>query len=219
MSFEKWYINEVDADDEFFGAGVCSCGKKGYHLDCQNRIFQAKKEWDFISSLVNELGYSKVVIENNSAFGSTEKIIFDKLDINGDFEGYERSDVLESTSTFFFPVGWIGCCGHLVIKDSFEVVSFGSYIGEKEHIWAYHQSISLETLGKDRKNTFTILKVQDVENTTKVLKSFLDSRYVNNEIVPKFNRQPITLEDVDLYFGIRNLLTSKYKGWFEFEIS
>lgn len=219
MNLEEWYINEVDADDEFFSAGVCSCGKKGYHIECQNRIIEVRKERDFIRSLVDELGYSKAIIENNSVLERAENIILDRLEINGGYEGYERSGVLEGPSAFYFPIGWIGCSGHLVIKDSFEVVSFGSYIGDKEHIWAYHQNISMENLGKDRKNTFTIQKVQDVEKTTKVLKSFLDSRYVNNEIVPKLSELPITLQDVDLYFGIRDLLTAKYKDWFEFEIS
>lgn len=219
MGFEDWYINDVDANDEFYGAGVCSCGKKGYHLECQSRILEVRKEQDFIRSIVDELGYSKAVIENNSIFERAEKVIFDKLEVNSDYEGYERSGVLESPSAIFFPIGWIGCRGHLVVKDTFEVVSFGSYIGTKEHIWAYHQNISMEDLGKDRKNTFTIRKIQDAENTTKVLKSFLDSRYVDNEIVPKYNELPIVLEDVDLYFGIRDLLTAKYKQWFEFKIS
>jgi len=153
----------------------------------------SKAEAAFLSSLSNEESASKL--------------------------GYSRGDVLENQDSFYFPVGWIGCCGHLVNKSSLHVVSFGSYIGPGAHIWAYYEGISMEALGRDRRNTLRILSVSDTRNTVEVLKTFLNPRWVRTELIPKLSALPTEIEGVDLYFGIRSLLEARANGWFAFEVA
>ncbi|WP_413665349.1 hypothetical protein ACG1BZ_09220 [Microbulbifer sp. CNSA002] len=216
--FEKWYTDDVDRDDGLFGPGICSCGNEGYHLECQEKQNEFRKEREFIVSLVSELNYQPVDYRSNSLLDEAEKAILEDLDFDPTDNGYSKQNVLENENAFYFPIGWIGCSGHLVKKDTMEIISFGSYIGPEEHIWAYHQGISLANLGKDRKNDLIITEIFNKDETIKVLKKFFDNRYLNKEIVPKLSNLPITLTDLDLYFGIRDLLSAKYKNWFSFYI-
>lgn len=132
--------------------------------------------------------------------------------------GYKRDEVLENTDAYYFPVGWIGCSGNLVTKNPLRLIGFGSYIGPGLHIWAHYQGISIAPLGKDRKNTLKILSIRDQENTLRVLNTFLNSSRLDRELLPKLSTIPTEFRDVDLYFGIRDLLEAREKGWFEFEV-
>lgn len=133
--------------------------------------------------------------------------------------GYERGRVLGNGNAFYFPVGWIGCSGHLVIKSPLRLISFGSYIGPGAHIWAYYEGISMEPLGKDRRNNLDILSVKDKQNTVRVLKTFLNPKWVEGEVVPRLSLMPLNLKGVDLYFGIRGLLEARANEWFGFRVS
>ncbi len=219
--FEDCYREIVESKDELLGypSGVCFCGKEGYHLECQGRILKAKEYRNYIESLPSSLGYSVLKDQTDREFVDAEKIIFEKLNVDASYENYSRNKVLEGATAYYFPICWIGSSGHLVIKNTHEVVSFGSYIGKSEHIWAYHYGISIASLGKDRKNDFTICKINDEENTIKVLESFLDAKTLISEIVPRLNNLPLILNDVDLYFGIRDLLKAKYENWFQYKIN
>lgn len=133
--------------------------------------------------------------------------------------GYSRGRVLENGDAFYFPVGWIGCSGHLVIKSPLRLISFGSYIGPGAHIWAYYEGISMEPLGRDRRNSLDILSVRDRQNTVRVLKTFLNPKWVDGEVIPRLSSMPLNLKDVDLYFGIRGLLEARANEWFGFRVS
>lgn len=132
--------------------------------------------------------------------------------------GYRRELVLENADAFYFPVSWIGCAGHLVSKDSLHLISFGSYIGPGLHLWAYDQGISLEPLGKDRRNTFEISSIRDLPNTLRVLKTFLNPAWVDGELSLRIASLPVSLEGVDLYFGIRDLAEARAHEWFTFRV-
>ncbi|MBU6952518.1 hypothetical protein [Hahella sp. HN01] len=125
---------------------------------------------------------------------------------------------MERPSTFYFPICWIGCTGYLVIKGDHDIVTFGSYVGMQEHIWVFIQGITLAAQGKNRRNTLTITEVSDPINTNKTLKRFLDGRYVTQEVEPKYSQPPIVLQDVDLYFAIRDLIWAQRYNWFQFII-
>lgn len=133
--------------------------------------------------------------------------------------GYLQEEVLENGDAYYFPVGWIGCSGHLVTKNPLRLIAFGSYIGPAAHIWAYYQGVSLAHLGEDRRNTLRILSVRDFEKTRGVLKQFINPKWLAQEFAAGPPSLPWELEDVDLYFGIRGLLEAKEKDWFRFEIS
>lgn len=132
--------------------------------------------------------------------------------------GYRREQVLENGDTFYFPLGWIGCGGNLVIKNPRRLISFGSYTGPVAHIWAYYQGIGMAPLGKDRINNLTILDIQDEQNTLRVLKTFLKPGWVD-ELLPKLASLPVEIKGIDLYFGIRGLLQARENKWFSFHVS
>lgn len=157
---------------------------------------------------------------DSAAFALAEKLFLSTL--SGDFASefvYDRNQVRENDDSFYFPVGWIGCSGHLVSKNPLRLISFGSYIGPEAHIWAYYAGISLAPLGKDRKNKLKILFINDHENTIRVLKTFLDSSWLARDLVPRLSSLPVEISDVDLYFGIRGLLEAKENDWFRFEVT
>ncbi|PIF13029.1 hypothetical protein CLU94_5136 [Janthinobacterium sp. 13] len=133
--------------------------------------------------------------------------------------GYERELVLENEDTFYFPLGGIGCGGNLVSKSPLRLISFGSYIAPSAHIWAYYQGISMAPLGKDRQNSLKILHMKDEKNTVRVLKTFLNPRWVERELVPKLTTLPVEINGIDLYFGIRGLLEAIENEWFSFQVS
>ena len=108
--------------------------------------------------------------------------------------------------------------GHLFSKTNQQIIQFGSYIGAYDHIWAYHEGISLETLGENRKNTLIILDIADVEKLMKVLNRIVAKEYLNKEILPNINKLPIRLTDVDLYFIIRDLIEARIYDWYRYEI-
>lgn len=172
-----------------------------------------------IDPLIASFGFRLSDVET-SAFREAEVVFlssFSSLAIAIDF-GYKRDSVLENEDSYYFPVGWIGCVGHLVIKNSLRLIAFGSYIGPCTHIWANYQGISLEPLGKDRLNTLRILSISDEEKTLRVLKAFLNLKWVDRELSPKLSALPMELKDVDLYFGIRDLFGARENGWFKFEV-
>jgi hypothetical protein len=216
---EQWYKQIVDTDDELTGfkSGTCFCGEEGYHLECQEGMRPAiddnKKAIDYLESL----GYQTVDV-TNSDLKNAERSIIKYLKLDPFESGYKSEDVLENGDTYYFPICWIGCCGHLVAKDDHKITTFGSYVGHIEHIWAYYEGVQFASLGKDRKNNLTIKTVSDRTNTIKVLKSFLDSRYVTNKIEPQFDSLPIVLESIDIYFGIKDLFKARMNNWFEFEV-
>ena len=132
--------------------------------------------------------------------------------------GYKQENVRENEDAYYFPVGWVGCSGHLVTKSPLRLVSFGSYVGANAHIWAHYKGISMAPLGKDRRNTLRILSIRDVENTVRVLKSFVHPQWVDRELSLMQTPMPIQIEGIDLYFGIRDLLEAEMHEWFKFEV-
>lgn len=158
---------------------------------------------------------------NTAIFVAAERVFLSSLTDESDAPEplYKRDQVLENPDAFYFPVGWIGCSGHLVSKSQLRLISFGSYIGPGAHIWAYYQGISMGPLGKNRQNNLRILKVSDIEKTVGVLKQFLSPRWVDSHLVPRFASLPVDIEKVDLYFGIGGLLEAKMGNWFDFEVS
>ena len=154
-------------------------------------------------------------------FEKAEALYLSKLFVgkNASDMGYDRDRVLENEDSFYFPTAWVGCGGHLVSKSPYRLISFGSYIGAAAHIWAYYQGISMAPLGKDRLNNLKILYIEDEENTVRVLKTFLNPRWVTSELVPKLTSLPVEINGIDLYFGIRGLLEAKEKKWFSFHVS
>ena len=175
---------------------------------------------DSVNPTPADFGFQPVDI-GAAAFIEAERLFLSSLSNGGNASklDYERKRVLENQDAFYFPVGWIGCSGHLVTKNPLRPVSFGSYVGPGAHIWAYYQGISMEAFGNDRKNKLRILSVRDVQNTVSALKSFLNPRWVDGELLPRLSALPTEIEGVDLYFGIRSLLEAQSNDWFRFEVS
>ncbi len=215
---EKLYKEMVDQEDELTGfkAGVCFCGEEGYHSECLESLRPIVRRDKQAESYFETLGYASVDVANGG-FKKAELSLFSQLEFDPFEIGYKSKDVLENRDTYYFPIVCVGCCGYLVTKEDLEVISFGSYVGRIEHIWAYYEGAQLASLGKDRNNSLIIKEVRDAKRTLKVLKSFLDNNYVNS-IEPEFRSLPIVLDNVDIYFGIRDLFDARMKNWFEFEI-
>jgi hypothetical protein len=165
---------------------------------------------------IEELGFRKADC-STKLFAAAEGLLFSYFFDNR--RAYDPEKVLESPEAYYFPINWIGCSGYLVVKESSEIIPFGSYVGHEAHIWAYYQGISLASAGADRHNNLKILRVNDRERTIAVLKDFLNAKYVAGEVVPKLDALPLLLEDVDLYFAIRGLINARANGWFTFEVS
>jgi hypothetical protein len=157
----------------------------------------------------------------STTFGEAETLFLSSLSSESDAArvDYEQRRVLENDDAFYFPVGWVGCSGHLVSKRPLRLISFGSYVGPGAHIWAYYEGISMESVGKDRLNDFEILSVKDKQNTVRVLKTFLSPKWVDGEVVPRLSSLPLELKGIDLYFGIRGLLDARANEWFDFRVS
>jgi hypothetical protein len=173
-----------------------------------------------VDPLISSFGFHAANTETSS-FREAEAALLSGLPSSTAAEdlGYERGSVLENGDAYYFPVGWIGCSGYLVTKNPLHLIAFGSYIGPGAHIWAHYQGISMEPLGKDRRNTLKILSISDRENTLRVLRKFLHPRWVDQELSPKLSSLPIELNEIDLYFGIRALLEAQENGWFGFEVA
>lgn len=170
-------------------------------------------------SAITGFGYGPAMT-GSATFALAEKLFLTMLSGDGASGiDYDRNQVLENGDSFYFPVGWIGCSGHLVSKNPLRLISFGSYIGPEEHIWAYYTGISLAPLGKDRKNKFKILGINDRDNTVRVLKTFLDSNLLARDLIPRLSSLPVEFSDIDLYFGISGLLEAKENDWFRFEVT
>lgn len=173
-----------------------------------------------LEDIYKSLSFKSVDVKDLN-FLRAEKRLKEHLSGKVDFSelGYMPEEVLENDDIYLFPIGWIGCAGYLIQKTDQEIVGFGSYISREAHLWAYYEGISLATLGRGRKNRISIVSVNDKEKTIKALKSFLDSQYVDREIISKLDELPLIFDNVDLYFSIRSLIEARNGNWFEFKIS
>ncbi|GAA3918470.1 hypothetical protein [Litoribacillus peritrichatus] len=217
--FEQWYIESVEGDEEIFGPGYCSCGEKGFHFDCQEKMRKDVEYAAYLKSLISEYHYTPISDQNDELLRAAEAKLLKGFEFDPRESGYSIDEVLENNQAYYFPIGWIGCSGHLVVKSNLEVIGFGSYIGPESHIWAYHQGISLEELGKYRRNCISIVSVENKEKTLKVIRRFVEPRKVLKEISPALEKLPVKIKGVDLYFAIADLLEAKYHGWFDYEIT
>ncbi|WP_156397994.1 MULTISPECIES: hypothetical protein [unclassified Duganella] len=196
---------------------LTSCPYCGNPLEEPDHGFPATSE--AFRQTVAEFGF-RLAETDSAIFDSAEALFLSQLSSEAAKEfGYAREHVLENDDAFYIPLGWIGCCGHLISKFPLHLISFGSYIGPETHLWAYYQGISMSPLGKDRKNQLRILSICDYENTVTVLKTFLDHRWLERKSAPRLSSLPVELNEVDLYFGISGLLQAKKNNWFQFEIS
>lgn len=175
-------------------------------------------------SLVGKFGLRR--IDDRAAVDIAKKLesllqAFLKLDkpIAETFTSYRREEILENDEFYYLPVGWIGCCGFLVLKASEAIIQFGSYMGPESHIWAFKRGANLGVTGAERRNDVVITAVRDERETLRVLRSFLNGRYVDNELEPKLRSElPVRVADVDLYFGLRDLHEAEKCAWFDFTI-
>lgn len=215
--FENWYKDMVDEEDEIIGhpAGTCPCcNKMGYHFECQESYRPIIDKWNKIGAYFETLGYKSVNVDD-SQFQKAESTLIQHLKIDISHYNYESSDSVENEDTYFIPISWIGCIGHLVTKDEFKVITFGSGVGYQALIWAYYEGIRY---GAGKRNSITIEAIEDMDKTRGALHSFLN-RDENAHISPPIlDSLPIVLEDVDLYFGISQLFEARLNNWFEFEI-
>ncbi len=196
------------------GTAACAhCGRSFESQDCAAPITV-----NDIEPAVADFGYRPAETET-AIFRESETLYLSNVLKSESELVYQRERVLENDDSFYFPLGWIGCVGHLISKKPLRLISFGSYIGPGAHIWAYYEGISIAVDGKDRFNSLKILRINDEQNTIRVLKSFLKPRWVAEEVVPKFTSLPVEINGVDLYFGIRGLLEARANEWFSFEVS
>lgn len=215
--YEEWYINDVDSDDGIFGPGYCACGKEGLHVECQEKQRVIRNEIKFIDELYEGFNLHAADTTKASLY-EAEEALLNTLDFDPRENGYVIEDVQENKEIYYFPIGWIGCSGYIVVKADLSIIQFGSYIGHKENIWAFYQGICFGRTKYDRSNSFVINAVKNKEKMIKVLKRFLGSEYIKNEIEPNLSKLPIKIYDVDLYFSIRELLQTQFHGWFEYSI-
>jgi hypothetical protein len=126
---------------------------------------------------------------------------------------YNIDRIQENDDACYFPIGWIGCSGFLVEKASLNVLQFGSYIGAKEHVWAYYRGFSFELLGADRLNDLTITKVNNHKKCSEILRQIARRNGLSIELLQDPPILPFVLRGVDLYFEIRNLMEAERENW------
>jgi hypothetical protein len=198
-------------------AGATSCA----HCGCSLTHFDSAyvSGFDATDPLILNFGFRSADIETSNFKAAEAAFLSGQSSSTAAFDlGYKRESVLENGDAYYFPVGWVGCSGHLVTKNPLRLISFGSYIGPGAHIWAHYQGISMAPLGKDRQNTLKILSISDLANTLRVLKTFLNPKWVDQELSVRLSSLPTELKEVDLYFGIRDLLEAQDNDWFRFKV-
>ena len=127
---------------------------------------------------------------------------------------------LENPDFLYLPHTSIGCLGYLVKKVTGRIIPIGSiFLRAETYVWAYYRGISLNEEGKDRKNNLVIRDICDKKQTIEVLCAFLNTSYVWGTLIPKFDSLPLSIENVDLVFGVPDLRRAEENRWFSFEIT
>lgn len=225
--FKGWYIQYVEEEDELTGLskGCCPCcGAEGYHLECQERLSKIYNDNNQYCNFLNEelrpLNYVNLPRdENNQEQNLAEKSLAENLALEISELQYDGGLILENSEMFYFSFCWVGCSGYLISKNDFTVISFGSSVGRDEHLWAYHSGVALADFGEDRKNTIEIYSVRDIGNAKKSLDRVFLQGNKDVSLLESIGSGRIKLDDVDLYFSIRDLLEAKYNDWFQFKIT
>lgn len=127
-------------------------------------------------------------------------------------------DVQENEELFYVPALQIGCTGYIVEKSSLRLLTFGSYIGAADHLWAYYRGFALGNESSERRNDFRITAVKDKQACLKVLNRIVWSPQRNSFDSKDLDSLPLAIEDVDLYFYIKEFIAAERNDWFEFEI-
>lgn len=138
---EQWYKQDVD-EDNIFGAGMCFCGKPGYHIDCQRKMLDIKGRFEKSDKnllekyavngkygvLKGHLGEFNIVCEKLANH------LRQKLD-------FDESKVIENEHWWFIPHGWIGVLGFIVEKTSDDIYVVGSRRNPDFEAYAYWHGI------------------------------------------------------------------------------
>ena len=138
--------------------------------------------------------------------------------LSGVLEVDERR-VLHNQEVIFFPVAWIGCCGHLVERATGAVIQFGSAEGPEVHIWAHHRGFAEGETGDERRQGLTLANMTDEGATLRLLSRVLNARVIRNTVVPALRAgEAVRVDDLDLYFGRGALLLAEMGGAFAFQV-
>lgn len=147
---EYWYKQEVD-EDNIFGAGVCSCGKAGYHIECQQKISATKarfKESDkYLLKKYSVNGEYGVLKQSINEFNAVCEKLANHLHQELDFD---VSKVIENENWWFVPHGWIGVLGFIVEKASDEIYVVGSRTNPDLEAYAYWHGIEWYSAGNGK---------------------------------------------------------------------
>ena len=78
---EQWYVDQVDDEGEItgFGPGVCFCGKKGYHIECQEKrrpeVELDTRNGELRNMVFEQFGYRNVDVEDLAFIQAEKRLI------------------------------------------------------------------------------------------------------------------------------------------------
>lgn len=191
---------------------VCEfCGHSGIHPECKRKQAEFTRRLDEEEQAVwKRFGFAQVRGEQGLAW---QQQVFTALD--ADITPDTSVRVFENDVAVFVDHGYIGSRGILLRKHDETCVRLGSYCPGFVQVWGFMVGVNLHT----RTNTLVLTQMRDRAKTIERLRPFFTARMVRNEIVPALERgETVTLEDLDLFFAIRDLYEAERSDAFAFEV-
>jgi len=126
-----------------------------------------------------------------------------------------EGEVLVNAHLFLLPIGWIGCSGILIERETGRVDLLGSGCSAAVHVWAWYRGFASGKTRDQRPNTLRVGAVRDPTRLD-ALVARLYPALGDGAVVA---RDGLCFEDVDLYFLRRDLLDVEEDGAFEFAVT